>query len=607
MRQLVRLVFITVVLTAPAHAQVDWTAPLPPLEPWDGRSRELAVDPSDEWATPFEKSGLVASPDYEETVAWLEKLVRATRQLEMVSIGKSPQGRDIWMVIASADRAFTPEKLRAGGKPVVLAQAGIHSGEIDGKDAGMMLLRDMTVRGTKKELLQKVNLLFVPIFSVDAHERSSPYSRINQRGPVEMGWRTNARNLNLNRDYAKLDTGEMRAMIRAINRWKPDLYLDLHVTDGEDYQYDATFGFNGPHAYSPAIALWLKNRFEPYVSERLEEMGHVPGPLTFGIDKLDFSKGIVDWTASPRFSTGYGDARHLPSVLLENHSLKPYDRRVLGTYVFIEAAMRIAAERFDELRRAMDTDLESDPEMIPLDWAIGGPPELVEFAGIENRLRVSPVTGRPYLEWTGKPVMMKIPVVRFDKPKVEVRRPAAWWIPVQWTDVIERLRLHGIEMETIETARDVEVEMYRLDAPEFEDEPFEGHVRVSATPVAEVRTEHFPAGSVRIPGDQPMADLVALLLEPASPDSFLQWGFFHPIFSRTEYVEDYVMEPLAERMMKDPEIRRAYEERLATDEEFRGDPDARMDWFYARSPYFDPRWRLYPVAREIGWKLKLMK
>ncbi|MDX1584465.1 MAG: M14 family metallopeptidase, partial [Thermoanaerobaculia bacterium] len=521
MRRLILLVSAVILFCPPTGAETDWTAPLPPLEPWNGKSRELAIDPSEEWATPFEKSGLKSSPGYEETVAWLQELVSAAPELEMISIGQSAQGRDIWMVVASSDETFTPEELQRSGKPTILAQAGIHSGEIDGKDAGMMLLRDMTVRRTRGDLLARANLLFIPILSVDGHERSGPFSRINQRGPDEMGWRTNARNLNLNRDYAKLDTREIRAVVDTINRWKPDLYLDLHVTDGADYQYDITFGFNGPHAHSPAIAIWLREEFAPFVDRRLESMGHIPGPLTFAADELDFSKGIRDWTASARFSNGWGDARHLPTVLLENHSLKPFDQRVLGTYVFVEAAMRVAAEKYQELRRAMEADMERDPESIPLAWEAGDEPALIDFAGIESRFRISPITGKPYLEWTGRPVDMRIPLVKFDRPSAEVTKPAAWWIPVQWAEVIERLRAHGVEMETIDSSPELLVEMYRLEDPEFEEKPYEGHVRVSATPVPEMRKERFPAGSVRIPSDQPMAELVALLLEPQSPDSFL--------------------------------------------------------------------------------------
>mgnify|MGYP001792029987 CR=1 FL=1 len=136
------------------------------------------------------------------------------------------------LLIAASGGAFTPALARAQGKAVVLVQAGIHAGEIDGKDAGLMLLRDMTVRGTKRELLEQANFLFVPIFNVDGHERASKFGRVNQRGPEMMGWRTNSKNLNLNRDYAKADAPEMEAMLRALNQWQPDLYLDLHVTDG---------------------------------------------------------------------------------------------------------------------------------------------------------------------------------------------------------------------------------------------------------------------------------------------------------------------------------------------------------------------------------------
>jgi hypothetical protein len=162
------------------------------VAPWNGASRALLLPAEHPWATPFEQSGLTRSPSYDDTVAWLRRLVEAApQQLKMVSLGDSDEGRAIWMVIASRDGAATPEALRAHGLPVLLAQAGIHSGEIDGKDAGMMFLRDLTVVGTKRALLDQASFLFIPILSVDAHERSSPYGRINQRGPAETGWRSN--------------------------------------------------------------------------------------------------------------------------------------------------------------------------------------------------------------------------------------------------------------------------------------------------------------------------------------------------------------------------------------------------------------------------------
>ncbi|NJL28553.1 MAG: M14 family metallopeptidase [Thermoanaerobaculia bacterium] len=329
---LLAFLFLPVIARAEGAAE---TAVLPPELPWTGQSRALVAAAGDPWITPAEASGLTTTPSYDETVAWLRRLVAAAPELEMVSLGKSWEGRDVWMVIASSDRAFSPGALARTGKAIVLAQAGIHAGEIDGKDAGLMLLRDLTVGGSKRALLDKAAFLFVPILNVDGHERASRWARMNQRGPERMGWRTNARNLNLNRDYAKLDTPELRAVIAAINAWQPDVYVDLHVTDGVDYQYDITWGATGPHAWSPKIAGWLEDVLRPALDRDLEAMGHVPGRLVFPIDATDVGKGLWDWTATPRFSDGYGSARHLPTILVENHSLKPYPQRVLGTYVWL--------------------------------------------------------------------------------------------------------------------------------------------------------------------------------------------------------------------------------------------------------------------------------
>ncbi len=594
-------VLVLAILLISAASALATEPPLPPAPPWDGASRALVVAADDPWITPAEASGLRRTPDYEATFAWLRRLVTASPELAMTSFGKSGEGRDLWLVIASADRVFTPAGLRRTGKPIVLVQAGIHSGEIDGKDAGMMLLRDMTVRGTKRSVLEAVQWLFVPILSVDGHERSSPYSRINQRGPESMGWRTNARNLNLNRDYSKADTPEMQALLGLLNRWQPDLYVDVHVTDGIDYQYDVTWGSNGFAGYSPSIAKWLDSVLNPALRRDLEAMGHIPGPLVFAANRRNIAEGIFLWTAPPRFSNGYGDARHLPTVLVENHSLKPFDQRVLGTYVFLESLFVTVGRHLDGLRQATREDRARRRAELPLIWEVpeSEPPALIDFLGIEQRLEPSEISGAEKVVWTGRPVAMKVPVLAFSRVTTKVRRPAAYWISPVWTEVIERLALHGIEMERLSAPREIEVEMYRLEDVELDDEAYEGHLRVTATPVAQRRRETFPAGSVRVPTDQPLGDLAVLLLEPSSPDSFFQWGFFLEILQRTEYFEAYVMEPIAERMLaEDEELRAEFAKRLEEDAEFAADPRARLEFFYRRTPYFDARWRLYPVGRE---------
>lgn len=584
-----------VLLAATARGQEQDV--LPPVIEWKGTSIRLIAGEANPWITPAERSGFRNTPSYAETMEWVTRLCgQSGNTMKMISIGKSANGREINMVIISADRATDPESLRRSLKPLLLVQAGIHAGEIDGKDAGMMLLRDIAF-GDKKELIRNVNILFIPILNVDGHERISAYNRVNQRGPGQMGWRTNARNLNLNRDYTKLDTEELQAVTSVINGYDPDLYLDLHVTDGADYQYDITYGYT--QGYSPTIAKWLEEKLSPAADRHLRAYGHIPGPLIFATNNRDFSDGMIEYPYSARYSNNYGDLRHLPSVLVENHSLKPFRQRVLGTYVFLEAVLLTLAADGKSLQEAIANDRRSRRPQIPLTWKLSDTSDSITLLAIESRLKKSAVTNSEYVEWTGKPVVQKVSFQRYTKPDKLARRPKAYWVPGTYADVIRRLKLHGITMEPVTSPVEVNVRMYRAQDFSFAQAPFEGHVGVTAT-FTELRLqEKYYPGAVRIPTDQPLGDLAIYLLEPYSPDSFFQWGFFPEIFSRTEYVEEYAIEPLARKMLAaDPALKKEFEEKKAADARFSADPGAIYEWFYQRSPYADNRWLLYPVGAE---------
>lgn len=573
-------------------------APLPPVLPWSGKSERLIADANDPWITPAERTRLTTTPTYAETRAWLERLDAASPLIRLERFGATAQGRELYAVIASKDGATLDPN-----KPVLLAQAGIHSGEIDGKDAGLMLLRDIAFKG-KDRLLDRANLVFVPIFNADGHERSSRYNRPNQRGPVNQGWRTTAQNLNLNRDYLKADSPEMQAMIGLIRRYDPALYLDLHVTDGTDYQYDITYAFSGWEGYyakSPAVGRWLDGRFRPAMDRALKANGHVPGLYVSAVDNRHPEKGITLDPDTPRFSTGYGDHRRLPTVLLETHSLKPYRQRVLGTYVFVEAALRLLGEEGASVRAAIAEDRAARPAETVLRWKPAEKPLYeMDFLGIAYERYRSPASGRDEIRWLGRPTRQKMPV-QGNEPELTVELPKAWWVPVTAPQVIERLRLHGIEFETLTEPRTIELDMVRLVEPKLGDAN-EGHVPLTAARYEHGRrTETFPAGSVRVPSDQPLGLLAAAMLEPESPDSLLAWNFFPGILQRTEYIEGYVIAPLAEHMLAaDPALKSEFEAKLAADPKFAADPDARLAWFYERTPYYDQRYLLYPVGREVA-------
>lgn len=598
---------LALALGAPAMAQTAGPATqpwdgetLPPAPAWRGKSERLVVKPNDPWITPSERTGLTGTPNYAETLAFLARMDEASPLIRVESFGKTAQGRDLPVVFVSKDgERFDP------AKPVLLFQAGIHAGEIDGKDAGLMLLRDIAFKG-KDRLLDRVNLVFVPMFNADGHERTGAYSRPNQRGPVSQGWRTTGQNLNLNRDYSKADSPEMRAMIGLIQRVKPDLYLDLHVTDGIDYQYDITFGYaayEGRYARSPEIGKWLEGAYDRTVTAGLKASGHIPGPLIFAVDDRNLSLGLAATASTPRFSTGYGDAIGLATVLVENHSLKPYRQRVLGTYVLLEQSIKALAEHGAELRAATAADHARRDAQLTVGWV--NPNAATgerAFLPIDHSMYASPASGRTEVRWSGKPGKpIRLPVF-YSNPGPTVARPDAYWVPATKPDVIALLRLHGVRMEVIDQPRTVSVEMIRLKDAKPAGAAIEGRVRMNtAVASRERRNEVYPAGSVRVPTDQPLGVFAMLLLEPQSDESLVGWGFFNEITQRTEYIEGYAIAPMAERMLAaNPALKAEFEAKLAADPAFAADPEARLSWFYARTPFFDDRWLLYPVGREIN-------
>ena len=564
---------------------------LPPALPWSGASEQLIVAKSHPWITPAERSDFATTPRYDETWAWLERLAAASPLITVERFGRTGEGRDLLMVRASKGGA---------GKPVVLVQAGIHAGEIDGKDAGLMLLRDIAQRG-KDGLLDQVDLVFVPIYDIDGHERMSRWNFPALRGPLEKGYVGNARNINLNRDYAKADAPETRAMIALLQRLDPILYIDCHVSDGFDMQYDVTFTYAGwgRYAYHRATADWLMGRFGPHVTAALDQAGHVPTIYPSPVDTRDPAKGIRQAPEGPRYSTGYGDFIGVPTVLVENHMLKPYRQRVLGTYVLLEAALKLAGEDKDSIIAAKARDRASRPATMLARWKMATQPVdwIENFKGVAFTTYRSAATGRLEQRWTGKPIQFRMPIIG-QEPVETVTLPKAWWIPPAQTDVIDRLRLHNIRFETIAAPRTLTLDQVHVHEPALQ-RAQDGRLPLKARFTHENRTQTMPAGTIRVPSDQPLGLLAAALLEPEAPDSFLAWGFFPEMLSPSPGAEDFVRAPLAEALLaRDASVRQAFEARLAADPAFAADPDARLDWLTDRLPDRSPFHYLYPIRRE---------
>lgn len=582
--------------TVPAAATAPPRSParpvLPPALPWTGASERLVVAADHPWITPAERAGFATTAGYAEVRAWLDRLAAASPLISVETFGSTSESRDLVFVRASKG---------AGQRPVVLVQAGIHAGEIDGKDAGLMLLRDIAMGG-KAHLLDRVDLVFVPILNIDGHERTSAWNFPALRGPDQKGYQRNARNINLNRDYAKADAPETRAIITLLRRFDPILYVDCHVSDGFDMQYDITFTYAGWGRYARhrATADWLEGRFGPAATAALERAGHIPAIYPSPIDTRDPAKGIRYAPEGPRYSTGYGDFIGVPTVLVENHMLKPYRQRVLGTYVLLEEAIRLAGAEAPRIVAAKARDRASRPRTLLTKWQPAAAPIgwVDQFKGVAFDTYRSPVTGRDEQRWLARPITFRMPIIGQEATQ-RVTLPRAWWIPPAQAEVIDRLQLHGIRYEVLDEPRTLTLDRVRLVSPQSQPAT-DGRIPLAAADlVHEQIRETMPSGSIRVPVDQPLGLLAAALLEPESQDSFLAWGFFPELLSPAPGSEAFVLVPSAEALLaNDRPLRDRFSAKLRTDPMFANDPDARLAWVLDQGSPRDPFHALYPIRRE---------
>jgi len=430
-----------------------------------GVARAHAAPP--DLVTDFERSGGKQSPDYAAVDAYLERLDAASPWVRVESFGKSPEGRKMHVVIVNSRGQFTPENAHADDNVVVLVQAGIHSGEIDGLDAGLLLIRAMTVEKSLQHLLDHVTLVFIPMYNVDGHERRSPYNRPNQNGPEIQGFRANALDLNLNRDYLKADAPETRAWLSLFNKWQPDFFIDCHVTDGADYQYVVTYSAEVWGTTDDAVAAWTADSYLKPVSERMAGAEFPLCPyINFRRDH-DPTSGIDGGPATPRFSTGYLALRDRPALLIETHMLKDYATRVRGTYEMLNQSLAVIGEQHATLRAAVtaaDTRAAAlETKTIPLAFAVDHTDSvMIDFLGVEQYTDRSDITGGKWVHFTATPRTIRVPYFATQTVTASAVVPAAYIIPVQWTVVIDRLIAHGVHFTRLDRAVTVNVATYRF-------------------------------------------------------------------------------------------------------------------------------------------------
>ncbi|MEJ2543106.1 MAG: M14 family metallopeptidase [Calditrichaceae bacterium] len=555
--------------------------------------------------TDYEKSGYKKTPRYAETIEYCKKLANASPFIRYTNFGVSPQGRDLPLLIVDKNARFTSTDVRKTDNVVFMIQAGIHSGEIDGKDAGFMLLRDIINNKDLFDLIDHVTILFIPIFNVDGHERFSAYNRANQNGPEEMGWRVTAQNYNLNRDYLKADAPEMQAWLKLYNEWLPEFFADCHVTDGADYQYTISYDIDRHGILDPELVTWVKNSFIPSLKTSMANDNFPLIEYVWLKERNRIENGMITWAAPPRFSNGYCAIQNRPGLLIETHMFKDYKSRVDATYAILKHTLEILNQQYQNLRSkiALVDKQTGRPNFriksLALTYKLTDLPDYIDFLGYEYNVIKSDLTGGDWFRYhDDRPKTYRIPFFNNMEAVIKVQLPDAYIVPAEWTEVIERIKTHGIKYLILKDEKELLISTYKFSNPKWSSTPYEGHqtVEFDLTPVELRRT--FLPGSIVIDMNQRAAKVVANILEPQAPDSYVYWGFFNTIFERKEYVESYVMEERARMMLAgNPELKHEFDTKMQNDTSFANHPSNILRWFYEKSPYWDEYKDIYPVGR----------
>jgi hypothetical protein len=558
-------------------------------------------------STVAERSGFRETGRFDEVIKLCAAFERAyPGVVRCFKFGRTPEGRPMMALAVSRSGALDAASAHDRGLPVLLVQGGIHAGEIDGKDAGFLALRQVLEGKAAKGALDKQVLLFVPVFNIDGHERFGHWNRPNQRGPEEMGWRTTGQNYNLNRDYMKADTPEMQQMLALVNEWDPLAYIDLHVTDGAKFEHDISVEVEPVHAGDADLRA-AGSALRDAVLESLKKQGSLP--LAFYpsfVTNDDPSSGFAEGVSPPRFSTGYFQQRNRFGVLVETHSWKDYPTRVRITRNTIVALLeQVAVQGKGWLATAHAADQRSAAfagKPVVLDYTTGPRVTYVDFRGYRYTRTPSDISGALMTHYDeSKPQIWHLPLRDDIVPGLTVTAPGAGYIVpaahAQW--VAEKLRQHGLQFQVLDKpiARQ-SFEAFRATKTSPTAASFEGHQRIALEGAWAREDREVGAGALFVPIAQPAARLVMGLLEPQAPDSLAAWGEFNNAFEQKEYMEDYVAEEVARaQLAADPALAATFAAKLRDDPAFAADPAARLQFFARRHSSWDERFNLYPVLR----------
>ncbi len=559
----------------------------------------LTVDGSAQ-ITNFEKSGGLASATYDSCIAYYKALAAKYPKVHLKTMGPTDSGNPLHLLLYSNDGSADPKAWYKKGKVVILVNNGIHPGEPDGIDASMMLLRD--IAAGKVRIPDNIGLAIIPVYNIGGSLNRSSYSRVNQNGPLAYGFRGNAQNLDLNRDFTKCDSRNALSFSYIFHYVDPHILIDNHVSDGADYQHTMTLLATIPGKLGGETGRFLHDTYLPALFEDMKEAGDQMVPYV-NFEEADPQKGWDAYYDSPRYSSGYAALFQTVSFMPETHMLKPYADRVHSTYRLIQIMIREAAKNGTAIiaNRAADRKGVAASNSFALSWTADKSRwDSVDFKGYTPDRKPSEVSGLPRLYYDHtRPFEKEIKFFDYFIGKDSVTKPRAYLIPQGWHTVTDLLAINNVPMQRLEHDSTVTVDAYHIDSYKAAPRAYEKHHRNTNVVVSvSSQTLHFRKGDVLVPMGFATDRFVVEMLEPTGDDSYFSWNFFDAILQEKEGYSAYRLEDVAGAYLKEhPELQDSLENRRKADPAFAGNGAAQLDYVYKHSVYFEPAYLRYPVYR----------
>lgn len=558
--------------------------------------------PIENLLTPFEKGNGNQTCTYDECISYYRQLDAKFDEAKLIAYGNTAVGKPVHLLVISADKSFDPVKIHEAGKCVLLIDNGIHPGEPDGIDASMMFARDVLTKKDLHYLLDHVVICIIPVYNVSGMLNRGSFSRANQNGPEDYGFRGTAQNYDLNRDFVKCDSREAQTFTEIFQTWKPELMVDTHVSNGADYQYVMTLIPSQKDKLQSFLADYQEKTLLPDLYAAMKASGFEMTPYVNPVKEIPDS-GIAAFLETPRYSTGYSALFNCIGMMPETHMLKAYSSRVDATYQLIKNVAAIANRDYQAImsNKKKADEMVSMQKEFPLDWKLDEEAsEEILFKGYEAKYKKSDVSGSMRL-WYDRAMPYERPVKYFNNyiAAASAEKPFAYIIPQGWEKVIERLKWNGVVMHRLSEDTTLEVNVYRIDDMKSSPLAFEGHHFNSEVKVHSEREKlSFYKGDYVVFPDQSCNRYIVEMLEPQGVDSYFTWNFFDAILMEKEYFSAYVFEDAAAELLKsDVKLRDEFEAKKKADGSFAQDPQAQLDYLYRHSPYFEKSFRRYPVAR----------